>query len=418
MRYSSTTIIVTVLSAAGGVIAAPVEDPSLGFSLPVTHNFLSVNHNGPQSFNDAIKKWSVEKDLPTGQHLKSDLVMHKEVAKRYADSSTTATSQSGDVEYTIPVKIGTPAQTLNLNLDTGSSDLWVFSTSQPTSQLSGHNVYNPSKSSTWNKLAKFSWSISYADGSGASGDVGTDKVTIGSSTVNTQIVEIAKTVSSSFISGSNDGLIGLAYGKLNTVSPVQAKTWFENILSSLSNKLFTATLYHNKSGSYDFGYIDSKKYTGSIKYSSISTKNGWWEFPSKNYKVGSTTYSNPTSATGIADTGTTLLLVSSAAAKAYYSTIPKAQANSQVGGYILPCANGSSLPAFYVSVGSNLASVSGANIIYGSSLGTIGGVSYCFGAIQPISGSQYIFGDVFFKQNFAVFDYGRTRFGFAPHSYT
>ncbi|KAK6516144.1 Type I transmembrane sorting receptor [Arthrobotrys conoides] len=418
MRYSSTAIIVTALSVTGGVTAVPVEDTSLGFSIPVTHNFLEVNHNGPKSFNDAIRKWGVEKDLPTGDHLTSDLVMHKEVAKRYADSSVTATPESGDVEYTIPVKIGTPAQTLNLNLDTGSSDLWVFSNSQVTSQLTGHDVYNPSKSSTWKKLAGFSWSIQYADGSGASGDVGTDTVTIGSSTVGTQVVEIAKTVSSSFTSGSNDGLIGLAYGKLNTVSPVQAKTWFENIMSSLSNKLFTATLYHNKAGSYDFGYIDSKKYTGTIKYTPISTRSGWWEFPSTSYKVGATTYSNPSTATGIADTGTTLLLVSSGAAKTYYKTVSGAQANSQVGGYIVPCAKSASLPAFYFSVGSNLASVSGANVIYGSSLGTIGGVSYCFGAIQPISGNQYIFGDVFFKQNFGVFDYGRTRFGFAPHSYT
>ncbi|KAF3217138.1 Type I transmembrane sorting receptor [Orbilia oligospora] len=399
MHYSSTTIIVTVLSVAGSVVAVPIEDSFLGFSIPVTHNFLEVNHNGPKSFNDAIRKWGVEKDLPTGEHLRSDLVMHKEVVKRYADSSVTASPESGDVEYTIPVKIGTPPQTLNLNLDTGSSDF-------------------PPNSSTWKKLTGFSWSIQYADGSGASGDVGTDKVTIGSTTVGTQVVEIAKTVSSSFTSGGNDGLIGLAYGKLNTVSPAQAKTWFENAMSSLSNKLFTANLYHNKPGSYDFGYIDSKKYTGSIKYTPISTKSGWWEFPSTSYKVGGTTYSNPSTATGIADTGTTLLLVSSGAAKAYYKTISGAQANSQVGGYILPCAKSSSLPAFYFSVGSNLASVSGANVIYGSSLGTIGGVSYCFGAIQPISGNQYIFGDVFFKQNFGVFDYGRTRFGFAPHPYT
>ncbi|KAK6357699.1 Type I transmembrane sorting receptor [Orbilia javanica] len=328
MRYSSATAIVTALWAAKSVTAAPVEDPSLGFAVPVTHNFLEVNHNGPKSFNDAINKWGIEKDLPTGEHLKSDLVMHKEVAKRYADSSAVAAPGSSDVEYTVPVKIGTPAQTLNLNLDTGSSDLWVFSSSQAISQTTGHDIYTPSTSSTWKKLAGFSWSIQYADGSGASGDVGTDKVTIGTTTVGTQVVEIANIVTSAFVNGGNDGIVGLGYSKLNTVSPVKAKTWFENVMSSLSNKLFTATLYHNKNGTYDFGYIDSKKYTGTVKYTPILTKNGWWEFPSRNYKVGRTTYSNPSTATGIADTGTSLLLVSSGAAKAYYKTISGAQANS------------------------------------------------------------------------------------------
>lgn len=36
-----------------------------------------------------------------------------------------ATSISKDLEWTCPVKIGTPAKTYNLNFDTGSADLWV-----------------------------------------------------------------------------------------------------------------------------------------------------------------------------------------------------------------------------------------------------------------------------------------------------
>ncbi|KAK6532081.1 Type I transmembrane sorting receptor [Orbilia ellipsospora] len=229
---------------------------------------------------------------------------------------------------------------------------------------------------------------------------------------------MAKTVSSSFVSGGNDGLIGLAFGTLNTVRPTRVTTFFENAMSSLQSGLFTAYLRHAAQGSYDFGYIDNSKHTGTIEYAPLANKNGYWEFQSKYYKVGNTNYTQPGNSayTAIADTGTSLLLTSSAAASAYYKTIPNAQANSQVGGYILPC-NSTNAPAFEFNVGPYVASISGKNIMYGTSLGSIGGVSYCFGSIQPISGTQLIYGDVFFKQNFGVFDYKNSRFGFAPHAF-
>ncbi|KAK6343839.1 hypothetical protein TWF696_007495 [Orbilia brochopaga] len=432
MRYYSTVIVVTVLSVAY-ITAAPVEivDDSLselaaddtaaelgesGFSVPVTHHYREVNLKGPDAYDEAIHKWGVQKDLPTGLNVNSNLILHSDFRKRVPDTSVKATPQGNDVEYTAPVSIGTPAQSFNLNFDTGSADLWVFANTQPTSQTKGHRVFNPTKSTTFKKLSGYTWGITYADGSGASGTVGTDKVAVGSAIVQNQFVELPSTVSNNFVQGSNDGLLGLAFGKLNTVRPKQSKTFFENAMSSLSNKLFTAYLRHAAVGSYDFGYIDRSKYTGNIVYTPINTQNGWWEFPSKYYKVGNTNYTLSAAATGIADTGTTLMLISSTAAKNYYATIKGAQANSQVGGYILPCAT-KNIPPFYFNVGPYVASVSGANVIYGTSLGTLGGVSYCFGGLQPITGNQFIFGDVFFKQNFAVFDYANARFGFAPHSY-
>ena len=78
-------------------------------------------------------------------------------------------------------------------------------------------MYNPAKSSTSKKLSGASWAISYGDGSSASGDVYTDTVNVGGTTVTKQAIELAKTVSAQFQQDqNNDGLLGLAFSSINT----------------------------------------------------------------------------------------------------------------------------------------------------------------------------------------------------------
>ena len=77
-------------------------------------------------------------------------------------------------------------------------------------------MFTASQSTTFKTLSGYSWDISYADGSGASGTVGTDTVTIGGTTVKGQAVELATKVSSSFVSDGSDGLVGLSFSNINT----------------------------------------------------------------------------------------------------------------------------------------------------------------------------------------------------------
>lgn len=61
------------------------------------------------------------------------------------------------------------------------------------------------------------FSITFADGTGASGVVYTDTVTVGGSTVTGQVVEFANTVSGFNEAGdSEDGIFGLAFDAINT----------------------------------------------------------------------------------------------------------------------------------------------------------------------------------------------------------
>lgn len=130
-----------------------------------------------------------------------------------------------------------------LNFDTGSSDLWVFSSETPTNQQGGQKLYEIEKSSTATKLDNHTWSIHYGDGSRSSGNVYLDTVSVGGVNVFQQAVESATFVSASFVSdAASSGLLGLGFDSINTVTPKKQKTFISNALESLEMGLFTANL--------------------------------------------------------------------------------------------------------------------------------------------------------------------------------
>jgi aspergillopepsin I len=91
-----------------------------------------------------------------------------------------------------------------------------------------------------------------------------------------------------------------------------------------------------------------------------------------------------------------------------------AQYDNSQGGYTLPC--GGSAPDFNVAIGGKTFTVPGSYIDYAP---LTSGSSTCFGGIQPDTGIGFsIFGDVFLKAIYAIFDVstGSPRLGFAAQS--
>lgn len=174
----------------------------------------------------------------------------------------------------------------------------------------------------------------------------------------------------------------------------------------------------------------------------------------------------------MSDTGTTLLMLPEEVVDAYYKQVSGAKRNAMAGGYVVPCD--AELPDFTTVISSTINSGSGSST--GSSpsssstpgfgggfgdggLGSLGDLlgdgfgsgifsnkrstsssgsgsykavtpgkhikmsaideegSSCFGGIQSNSGMSFsIFGDVFLKSQYVVFDPEKPRLGFAPQA--
>jgi len=193
------------------------------------------------------------------------------------------------------------SQTFDLIVDTGSSNTWVGATTKFKAGSSGKSTGD-------------SVSVSYGSGS-FSGTEYTDSVSIGGTGASSQSIGVAKTATG--FTGV-DGIVGFGPVDL-TESTVSGKssvpTFMENLVSEgvISKNILGvsfAALSGSESSASDgeltFGGVDSSKYTGSITYTTAVAP--YWGVSVSKFEFGSTSLGS-TTASGIVDTGTTLLYV-------------------------------------------------------------------------------------------------------------
>ena len=185
-----------------------------------------------------------------------------------------------------------------------------------------------------------------------------DQVDIGGSTVDAQAIGLPDQIAQSFVTDSaSNGLVGLAFSKLNTIEPVRQKTFFDNVLPDLSAPVFTAQLKGGEVGAYEFGVIDTTAFTGNLATVPVDSSKGFWQVPSQAVSVNGQT-TQLSGHTAIVDTGTSLMLVSDDMLAAYWNQVDGAQLSQDVGGVIFPC--NTNLPDLQVAIGdSYMATVPG-----------------------------------------------------------
>lgn len=404
------------------ILASPVSQrKKRSFKVPVIPN-PNYKPHGPRAYKRALNKFgfgdiTFKPDGEVATRLKAASNMSTVVGEGVQDGSVKTEPTQNDAQFLSPVKIG--GQTLIMNFDSGSSDTWVFNTNLPAASQRGHTIYDPTKSTTFqNALSQSSFNVSYGDGSTCSGPVGVDEVDIGGSTVAQQAIGLPDVVSQSFIVDSqSNGLVGLAFSKLNTITPQPQKTFFDNVLPDLSQPVFTAQLLGGQVGAYEFGRIDNSAFQGELARVPVDASNGFWQVKSDLAAVNGQDIPIQ-GGSAIIDTGTSLMLVQDEMVTGYYSQVQGAELNNQVGGVIFPC--NTDLPDLSVRLGdSYVATIPGSGIKFAEvGTDTQTGENFCFGGVQSNQGIPFaIYGDVFFKSQFVAFEGGNSpSIGVAPHS--
>lgn len=134
-------------------------------------------------------------------------------------------------------------------------------------------------------------------------------------------------------------------------------------------------------------------------------------FSTSGYQIGDQSFTS-TTIKGIADTGTTLLMLPTAVVEAYYKQVSGASYDSTQGGYTFACD--ADLPDFTLGIGTE----GGRIVIPGDYVNYApldSANTTCYGGIQDDSDIGFaIFGDVALKAAFVIFEGGDSpRLGWA-----
>ncbi|KZT66403.1 acid protease [Daedalea quercina L-15889] len=311
-----------------------------------------------------------------------------------------------DILYYGDLAFGSQSQTLTVDIDTGSADLWV-----PVNCRScGGDAFRASNSDTYRNLGQ-RFSVSYGAGR-VSGTLAQDTVSVGSLSVVQQTFGAVKSESEDFYDEPSDGLLGLAFG---SIAQSKRPTFFENLMTSkqLASGAFAVHLQRGQVDGSEvcFGCFDTTKAVGPITWSPVVSRTYW------SLELGflSTTQWKgiPVNLTAAIDTGTTLIYVPDDVASQFYALIPGSMVAMQYGPgfYSYPC---DTTLAITLTFGGRAYGVDPVDFNLGR---TSADSSDCVGGVLALGegfpDNLAIIGDEFLKSWYSIYDYPGNRVGFA-----
>jgi len=315
-----------------------------------------------------------------------------------------------DVTYVAPVTIG--GKTWELIVDTGSSNTWCGA--QTACEKTSTGV------STGGTV-----SVTYGSGS-FSGTEYKDTVSFGGLTVASQSIGAAtRATGFSGVDGIiGFGPVGLTAGTVSNVNTVP--TFLDNLFSqgSITSEVLGVSFRpesgsdtSDTNGELTLGGTDTSKYTGTLTYFpklTSGTASAYWGISIASFTYGTTSLA--TSASGIVDTGTTLIYIPTAAYNKFLTaTGGKTDASSGLAVFTTkPTSN------FGIKFGTTTYTLTPAQYLVPTAQYAVFGLSsskfYAWINDGGSSGVNTIIGQKFLENYYSVYDTTNSRIGFATNS--
>lgn len=309
-----------------------------------------------------------------------------------------------DFSYFSAVQLGSSGETLYLLLDTGSSDTWVMGSDCKSTACGTHTTFGDANSDTL-KITATSFSDAYGTGN-VSGVVVSDTMELAGMNVPLTFGS-ATEVSAHFDNYPMDGILALGRPGENSLN---APTFLQALSNArlLPENIFGINLQRYADGTTDgeinFGAVDTSKFHGQLTYLNIvGTQN--WEVPVEDVLVDGVPC-KLTGNTAIIDTGTSFLFMPPTQAKQLFKQVPgSVQADSET--FHIPCHTTTSIQMVFAKAPFRISPkdyvgspVSGGNLCESTIYG-----------LQIAGPNQWLFGDVFLKNVYSVFDSDKGRIG-------
>lgn len=315
----------------------------------------------------------------------------------------------GDEEYFGEVDVGTPAQKFLVIYDTGSSNLWVPSSSC-TNCKSGSSKYDSTKSTTYVKDGQ-SFALQYGTGS-CNGFISKDQVTVAGIAIDGfQFGEVTTEAADVFGQAPFDGIFGMGVPAA-AVDKVPMPMDQLVAQKKVDHNMFSFYLAsRGKTGStLVLGGVDSQFYTGDFTYvpQSFAAKLlPYWLVKGSDIKIGGKSAGVCNWLTGclmVVDTGTSVI----AGPPGTFDGLIK-----QIGNVSDDCSNAASLPTVTFTLG-------GTDFDLGPDFYVLhftddAGKEHCQLGMESVNAGVpiWILGDPFLRKYYTVWDAEQQRVGFA-----